>query len=88
MKIFGCEFADVIVRLIDYPEMKDIELKILLNSIRYEGPSLPREDMKQLFYRIAREEYPYLRNKRERNRKVMQNPYFQAVQGSDYSFAL
>lgn len=79
-EIFGCEFADVLVRLIDYPEMKDIELKILLNSIRHEGPSLPRDDMKMLFHRIAAEEYPYLRNKRERNRKVMQNPYFQAVQ--------
>ena len=79
-ELFGCEFADVIVRLIDYPDMKDIELKILLNSIRYEGPSLPREDMKVLFHRIAAEEYPYLRNKRERNRQVMQNPYFQAVQ--------
>ena len=79
-EIFGCEFADVIVRLIDYPDMKDIELKILLNSLRYEGPSLSREHMKQLFYRIASEEYPYLKNKRERNRKVMQNPYFQALQ--------
>lgn len=79
-EIFGCEFADVIVRLIDYPDMKDVELKILLNSIRHEGPSLDREHMKYLFHRIAQEEYPYLRNKRERNRKVMQNPYFQAVQ--------
>lgn len=78
--VFGCEFADVIVRLIDYPDMKDIELKILLNVIRYEGPNLPREVMKQLFYRIAQEEYPYLTNKKERNRKVMQNPYFQALQ--------
>ncbi|MDA7803663.1 AAA family ATPase [Crocinitomix sp.] len=79
-EIFGCEFADIIVRLIDYPEMKDVELKILLNSIRHEGPSLPREDLKLLFYRIGSEEYPYIRNQRDRNRKVMQNPYFQAVQ--------
>lgn len=78
-EIFGCEFADVVVRLVDYPEMKDIEFKILLNAIRHEGASIPREDMKALFYRIAAEEYPYLTNKRERNRKVMQNPYFQAV---------
>tara|TARA_B110000037_G_scaffold222504_1_gene297688 strand:+ start:33753 stop:35204 length:1452 start_codon:yes stop_codon:yes gene_type:complete len=79
-ELFGCEFADIIVRLVDYPDMKDIEMKILLNSIRHEGPSLPLDDMKMLFHRIATEEYPYLRNKRERNRKVMQNPYFQAVQ--------
>lgn len=79
-ELFGCEFADVIVRLIDYPEMKDIELKILLNSIRTEGPSIPRDDMKRLFHRIAAEEYPLERNKRILTRKVMANPYFQAIQ--------
>ena len=78
--IFGCEFADVSVRFPDFPEMKDVEIKILLNALHYEGPSLSRDHMKQLFYRIAQEEYPYIRNKRERNRKIMQNPYFQAVQ--------
>lgn len=79
-EIFGCEFADVVVRLIDYPEMKDVEIKLLLNAIRHEGPSIPRDQMKELFYRIATEEYPLIRNKRERNRAVMQNPFFQAVQ--------
>jgi len=78
--IFGCDFADVSVRFPDFPEMKDVEIKILLNALHYVGPSLSREHMKQLFYRIAEEEYPYIRNKRERNRKIMQNPYFQAVQ--------
>lgn len=79
-ELFGCEFADIEVRLIDYPTMETIEIKILLNAIRHEGPSLPRAELKQLFYRIASEEYPYIRNARERNQKVMQNPYFQAVQ--------
>ncbi len=79
-EIFGCEFADILVRLIDHPNMKDVEVKILINSIHHEGPSLSREHMKSLFYRIASEEYPLERNKRIRNRKVMQNPYFQALQ--------
>ncbi|WP_035842040.1 ATP-dependent DNA helicase [Crocinitomix catalasitica] len=78
--IFGAEFADVVVRLIDYPDMKDVELKINIDSIRNEGPSLSREQLSTLFYRIAAEEYPLERNQRSRNRKVMQNPYFQAIQ--------
>lgn len=78
--IFGGEFADVVVRLIDYPGMKEVEVKILLNAINYEGPSLPRDIMKELFYRIAEEEYPLERDKRKRNQKVMNNPYFQALQ--------
>lgn len=79
-EIYGFEFADVLIRLIDYPQIPEVELKININSIRHEGPSLPREIMGELFYTIAREEYPLERNKRKRNKLVMTNPYFQALQ--------
>ncbi len=79
-EVYGFEFADVIVRLIDYPDMEDVELKILLNSIRVDGPSLPRDQMKQLFMNIVQEDYPYEMNKRVRNRKLMAHPHFQALQ--------
>lgn len=79
-EIYGFEFADVLIRLIDYPQIPEVELKININSIRHEGPSLPREIMGELFYTIAREEYPLERNKRVRNKLVMTNPYFQALQ--------
>ncbi len=79
-ELYGFEFADVLVRFIDYPEIPEIELKININSIRFEGAALPREMMAELFYTIAREEYPLERNKRKRNKLVMSNPYFQALQ--------
>ena len=79
-EIYGFEFADVLVRFIDYPDIPEVELKININSIRYEGASLPREVMAELFYTIAKEEYPLERNKRVRNKLVMTNPYFQALQ--------
>jgi len=79
-ELYGCEFADVVVKLIDHPEMKDVELKIMLDSIRHDGPSLPRDKMREFFYRIVQEEYPLEMNKRIRNKKVMSNPYFQAIQ--------
>jgi exodeoxyribonuclease-5 len=79
-EVYGFEFADVLIRLIDYPQIPEVELKININSIRHEGPSLPREIMGELFYTIAREEYPLERNKRVRNKLVMTNPYFQALQ--------
>lgn len=78
--IYGFEFADVLVRFIDYPDIPEVELKININSIRYEGASLPRETMAELFYTIAREEYPLERNKKIRNKLVMSNPFFQALQ--------
>ncbi|MEO9532925.1 MAG: AAA family ATPase [Crocinitomicaceae bacterium] len=79
-EIFGFEFADVVIKFLDYPNMEETELKIMTNVIHSETANLPREQQKELFYRIAREEYPLERNKRMRNKKVMENPYFQALQ--------
>lgn len=79
-EIYGFEFADVTARFIDYPNMPDVEAKVMLNAINAESANLPRAQLKELFYRIASEEYPLERNKRVRNKKVMENPYFQALQ--------
>ncbi|MFK8045931.1 MAG: ATP-dependent RecD-like DNA helicase [Crocinitomicaceae bacterium] len=79
-ELFGFEFADIEARLIDYPNMLPQEFKININAIRSEGPSLTRDEMSGLFYRIAAEEYPLERNKKIRNRLLMQHPYFQALQ--------
>ena len=77
---FGWEFVDVIARFIDYPNMADQELKLMTKAIHSESANVSREQLKDLFYRIASEEYPLERNKRMRNKKVMENPYFQALQ--------
>ncbi len=79
-EIFGFEFADISARLIDYPNMPEMEFKININSIKSDGPSLTREEMGGLFYRIADEEYPFERNKRIRNKLIMNHPHFQALQ--------
>ncbi|MDX1349793.1 MAG: AAA family ATPase [Putridiphycobacter sp.] len=79
-EIFGFEFADIEARLIDYPNMTTQEFKINVNAIRSDGPSLTREELTNLFYNIAAEEFPLERNKKIRNRLVMQHPYFQALQ--------
>ncbi|MGV6862192.1 MAG: ATP-dependent DNA helicase [Putridiphycobacter sp.] len=79
-ELYGFEFADVLVRFIDYPQIPEVELKININAIRHEGANLPREILAELFYTIAREEYPLERNKKIRNKLVMTNPYFQALQ--------
>lgn len=77
---YGFRFADVSVRFIDYPDMPAVELKIILDAIHVEAPSLTREQQKALFYNIVQQEYPYEMNKRVRNRKMVTNPHFQALQ--------
>jgi len=79
-ELFGFNFADVVATLPDYPDMGEIELKIILDSIRHNGPSLERSKLSELFHRLGAEEYPDERNKQKRNKLVMENPYFQAVQ--------
>lgn len=77
---FGWEFVNVIARFIDYPNMADQDLKLMTKALYSESANVPREQLGELFYRIAAEEYPLERSKRMRNKKVMENPYFQALQ--------
>lgn len=77
---FGWEFVEVEAHFLDYPNMPDQELKLMTKAIHAESANVPREELKELFFRIASEEYPYERNKRMRNKKVMENAYFQALQ--------
>lgn len=77
---YGFSFADVVARLIDYPQMKDVELKIITDSIHSEGPSLLSDQMKQLYMNIALEDFPYEKSRKAMNRKMMTHPFFQALQ--------
>lgn len=77
---FGWEFIQVVATFVDYPNMNEIEVKMMTKAIHSESPNVPRDQLKELFFRIATEEYPLERNKRVRNKKVMENPYFQALQ--------
>ena len=77
---FGWEFVNVIARFIDYPNMPDQEFKLMTKALYTESANVPRNQLSELFYRIGSEEYPLERNKRVRNKKIMENPYFQALQ--------
>lgn len=79
-EVFGFEFVDVLAKFLDYPNMDEQELKLHTRAIHSETANLPREELKQLFFTIASEEYPLERNKKVRNKKIMENPYFQALQ--------
>lgn len=79
-EVFGFEFVDVLAVFLDYPNMDEQELKLHTRAIHSESANLPREELKQLFFTIASEEYPLERNKRIRNKKIMENPHFQALQ--------
>lgn len=78
-EMYGFNFARARVQLVDYPNMGDFEVMLLVDTLTVEAPSLPREKMKELFYAIE-QDYAHEHNKRKRYEKIMKDPYFNALQ--------
>ncbi len=78
-ELYGFRFADVSVRLIDYPDEKEIDLKIMLNTLTSETPSLSFDDNRKLFDEILKD-HEDLPRKRSRIEKVKSSPFFNALQ--------
>jgi exodeoxyribonuclease-5 len=78
-ELYGFQFARARVQLVDYPDMGDFEVMLLVDALTVEAPSLPRDRMKALFYAIEAE-YEFEKNKRKRYERVMKDPYFNALQ--------
>ncbi len=78
-ELYGFRFAETDIRLIDYPEMEEFTVKLLLDTIYYSGPSLSDENYQKLHSEIEKE-YSNIPSKRKRQTKISENPYFNALQ--------
>ena len=85
-ELYGFSFADVTVRLCDYPNYPDIDIKIILESLEYDGPSLSPEDYRKLYLAVS-EDYEDVADRRERAKRIKNDPYLNAVQVK-FSYAL
>jgi exodeoxyribonuclease-5 len=84
-ELYGFRFADVDLRLSDYPEI-EIQAKIMLDTLTSESPSLTWDENQRLFEAVIAD-YADIGNKRERVKKVKENPYFNALQVK-FSYAI
>ena len=75
---YGFRFADVTLELPDYDNI-EIDAKIFLDALYIEAASMPYEDMSKLYY-LLDEEYSHISQKRNRYKKIRENPYFNALQ--------
>lgn len=76
---FGFRFANVSIRLVDYKDDIQLDVKILLDTIKTESPSLSHEDSQRLYQEVAQfyaEEFSH----KERMEKIRKDPYFNALQ--------
>lgn len=83
--LYGFRFANVSLRFVDYGGV-EIDCKIFLDTLSIESASFPYEQNRKLFDAVS-EDYAEIRNKRERFKKVRDNPYFNALQVK-YAYAL
>ena len=77
-EMYGFRFADVALSLIDYEDC-EIDVKIMLNTLTSDSPSLTREENERLFGAVW-EDYPEIRSKRKRMEEIRKNPYYNALQ--------
>ena len=85
-ELYGFRFADVTVRMCDYPDHDSIDIKVILDSLDCEGPALSREDSNRLYEAVS-QDYADLPTKKERYQKLREDPYLNAVQAK-FSYAL
>jgi len=77
-EVHGYRFADVRVSFPDYGDV-EMEVKVLLDVIDLDGPSLSSDQQKSLYMSVA-EDYPEASNRRQVALKIASDPYFNALQ--------
>ncbi|MGE5425446.1 MAG: ATP-dependent DNA helicase [Syntrophothermus sp.] len=85
-EMYGFRFADVSIRFLDYPEEKELDVKIIMDTIMMEAPALTQADNNRLFNEVMKD-YDEISSRRSRIEKVKMNPYFNALQVK-FSYAL
>jgi exodeoxyribonuclease-5 len=85
-ELYGFKFAEVKVRMVDYPKMKPFETVLLLDTIDAETPSLSYEDGNKLYNEVALD-YANESSNYKRFMGVKNNKYFNALQVK-FSYAI
>ncbi|MFD2890707.1 ATP-dependent RecD-like DNA helicase [Flavobacterium chuncheonense] len=84
--LYGFRFANVTVRMIDYPNQAPFETVLLLDTISSESPSLTYEESNRLYQEVLLD-YADERQQYKKTQKVKENVYFNALQVK-FSYAI
>jgi len=77
-ELYGFRFAEAEIRLTDYPDEKELTVKLLLDTLDVPGPGLTNDNRQRLFDEIEKD-YQSIPNRRNRLAKMQKNPYFNAL---------
>lgn len=85
-ELYGFRFAEVNVRMVDYPNMKPLETVLLLDTLTSETPSLSYEESNSLYQEVMKD-YANEKSKYKKFLAVKKNKYFNALQVK-FSYAI
>ncbi|MGJ8744680.1 ATP-dependent DNA helicase [Polaribacter sp.] len=85
-ELYGFKFAEVEMRMIDYPQMQPFETVLLLDTLTSESPSLSYEESNKL-YQAVKEDYADEKSKFKQFLAIKKNKYFNALQVK-FSYAM
>lgn len=85
-ELYGFRFAEVKVKMVDYPNQKPFETVLLLDTIKAVTPSLSYEDGNRLYQEVMKD-YAHEKSKYKRFLGVKNNKYFNALQVK-FSYAI
>jgi len=78
-ELYGFRFADAKIRMVDYPSAPPLEVKLILDTIAAETPSLTSEQNKKLYEEVLKD-YSDVPDRRKRQTGLKKDPYYNALQ--------
>ncbi len=85
-ELYGFSFAEVKVKMVDYPNQKPFETVLMLDTINAETPSLTYEDSNKLYQEVVKD-YAHEKSKYKKFLGVKNNRFFNALQVK-FSYAI
>lgn len=84
--LYGFRFAEVTVRMIDYPDQQPLETVIMLDTLSSESPSLTYEESNRLYQEVGKD-YEDEKSGYKKLLAIKNNSYFNALQ-IKFSYAM
>jgi exodeoxyribonuclease-5 len=84
--LYGFHFAEVTLRMIDYPNQSPFETVVMLDTLTSEKPSLPYEESNQLYQEIKKD-FAHLKSKYRQLQEIKKSKYYNALQ-IKFSYAM
>ncbi len=73
---YGFRFAKAIIQMVDYPDEKELELILLLETLTSESPAITYEQYQKLYKEVGLD----YKGQKEINKKIKEDEFFNALQ--------